>query len=158
MLIPISVLCNVICFCQNEELSVISFQPVIPSKRKRGNAGNKNQTSVFDEMKNIIVNIVGRNNNNLFFQFLNKPHSNIMLIGNIKARIIVAILNSVNVLNNVSSGAFSTNTINSVKGFPQTIKSGTTKTIDIEMMIPTNVINAFLIFLCNTKASMIPKM
>lgn len=157
-LIPISTLCNVICFCQNEELSIISFHPVIPSKRKRGNAGNKNQASVFDKMKNKIVNIVGKNSSSFFFQFLKNPHNNMMLKGNIKASIINAISNSENVLKNVSSGAFSMNTVNSANGFPHTNKSGTTNAIDIEMINPSNVVSAFLIFLRNIKARMIPKM
>ena len=109
-------------------------------------------------MKNKIVNIVGKNNSSFFFQFLKKPHNNMMLKGNIKASIINAISKSENVLKNVSSGAFSMNTVNSANGLPHTNKSGTTNAIDIEMIKPSNVVSAFLIFLRNIKARMIPKM
>ena len=109
-------------------------------------------------MKNKIVNIVGKNSSSFFFQFLKNPHNNMMLKGNIKASIINAISNSENVLKNVSSGAFSMNTVNSANGFPHTNKSGTTNAIDIEMINPSNVVSAFLIFLRNIKARMIPKM
>ena len=107
-----------------------------------------------------MIIIEGKNNKNLFLQFLKNPHNSIMLNGRIVPSIIKSksdakMINS-SVSNEINFGAVSINACSSAKGFPHTIMSGTTKTIDIEINNPNNVINAFLIFLRNIKAMMIP--
>ena len=105
--------------------------------------------------------IEGKNNKNLFLQFLKNPHSNMKPNGGIvpsikKGR---SDANEINfsVSKNMNLGAVSIKACNSANGFPHTIKSGTTKTIDIEMINPSKVTRAFLIFLRNINTMMIPK-